>query len=86
MEAQMKRQIRMLKISLMVLGLFNGILFLIVCRSSQQPTRFEEIDVERINIVEKDGTLKLALFNSDRLTRGQVGKTGTRKNSRDVVL
>ena len=35
--------------------------------------KFEEIDVERINIVEADGTLKLALFNSDRLTRGLDG-------------
>lgn len=76
MEAQLKKQIRMLKISLMVMGLFNGILFLTVCRGSQQQTRFEEIDVERINIVEKDGTLKLALFNSDRLTRGKSERQG----------
>ncbi|MFC2163575.1 hypothetical protein ACFLT2_01110 [Acidobacteriota bacterium] len=73
---QMKRQIRTLKISLMVLGLFNGILFLAVCRSSQETTRFEEIDVERINIIEKDGTLKMALFNSDRLIRGKSERQG----------
>jgi len=36
-------------------------------------TKFEEIDVERINIVEADGTLKLALFNSSKLTRGLDG-------------
>lgn len=43
--------------------------------------KFDEIDVERINIVESDGTLKLALFNSSKLKRGLDGNkrqgTGT---------
>src|SRR2546427_3070101 len=31
-----------------------------------QKTRFEEIDVERINVVEKDGTLRLVISNKAR--------------------
>jgi hypothetical protein len=41
--------------------------------SNNSVQKFEEIDVERINIVEADGTLKMALFNSNRLTRGLDG-------------
>jgi hypothetical protein len=48
----------------------NGFLFFTLRQIKRRPARFEEIDAERINIVEKDGTLKLALFNSARLTRG----------------
>lgn len=33
---------------------------------TQQRTRFSEIDVERINIVEKDGRLRLVISNQDR--------------------
>jgi len=76
MEERMKKQVYRLKIAVMLLGLFNGILFLTVCRNNQRIARFKEIDVERINIVEEDGTLKLALFNSNRLTRGKSDREG----------
>lgn len=34
--------------------------------------RFSEIDVERINIVEKDGTVKMIITNVDRFPNGQT--------------
>src|SRR5258707_14527696 len=41
-----------------------------------QKTRFEEIDVERINVVEKDGTLRLVISNKARAPDAVVsGKT-----------
>ncbi len=76
MEVQMKKQIRILKITVVILGLFIGILFFIVYRNNQQTTRFKEIDVKRINIIERYGTLKMALFNSARLTRGKSERQG----------
>src|SRR5215467_5493007 len=33
---------------------------------TSQKTKFEEIDVERINVVEKDGKLRLVISNRDR--------------------
>ncbi len=57
-----------------VLLLLNVILLTILFKSSTNTVqKFEEIDVERINIVESDGTLKLALFNSAKLKRGLDG-------------
>ena len=47
-------------------------------RTIEQP-RFKEIDVERINIIEKDGRLRLTLSNAER-SPGWVhrGKSHTR--------
>ncbi|MGD0782336.1 MAG: hypothetical protein ABSA30_05700 [Candidatus Aminicenantales bacterium] len=64
------KSIRVLQIAVILLALMNGFLFLTLRQIQRRPARFAEIDAERINIVEKDGTLKLALFNSARLTRG----------------
>ena len=44
-----------------------GILALTAFQSqSTQPTKFAEIDVERINIVEPDGKLRMVLSNRPR--------------------
>lgn len=56
-----------------ILIVLNIGLLIYLVRSTNKLNKFEEIDVERINIVEADGTLKLALFNSARLTRGLDG-------------
>jgi hypothetical protein len=34
--------------------------------NNYEAKKFEEIDVERINIVEKDGTLKMVISNQER--------------------
>ncbi len=62
------------QILITTLGLINILLlsFLFLSYTSKIQ-KFEEIDVERINIVESDGTLKLALFNSSKLRRGLDG-------------
>lgn len=61
------------KILIIALILFNLILLINIFFFQSENHKFEEIDVERINIVEADGTLKLALFNSVRLTKGLDG-------------
>jgi hypothetical protein len=68
----MKNREKKLELYLGILMLFN-ICLVVMAFSNQKSQKFEEIDVERINIVESDGTLKLALFNSERLTRGLDG-------------
>lgn len=69
-EVKILRRIAAILISLcciQIIGCFQG---------KNDTTKFEEIDVERINIVEKDGTLKLALFNSSRLKKGLSQRQG----------
>ena len=70
MEEKVKRDILMLKAYSIVITVLLGAV--LVCgfvradgQSSQKP-KFAEIDVERINIVEKDGTLKMVISNKER--------------------
>jgi hypothetical protein len=39
---------------------------------NQQKTKFQEIDVERINVVEKDGRLKMVISNAERQHPGVI--------------
>lgn len=75
MEKKLISQVNSLRIIVLALILINGFFFLSSFNEKGRE-KFEEIDVERINIVEKDGTLKLALFNSERLTRGLSQRQG----------
>ena len=61
------------QIFMAILILLNISLLITVYNSPNKINKFEEIDVERINIVEANGTLKFALFNSSKLTRGLDG-------------
>lgn len=61
------------QIFMAILILLNISLLITVYKSPNKINKFEEIDVERINIVEANGTLKLAIFNSSKLTRGLDG-------------
>lgn len=69
----MKNKVKRLEVFTLALLVCNLILLTIILFMDNQSTKFEEIDVERINIVEADGTLKLAIFNSNRLKRGLDG-------------
>ncbi len=68
MDTQLRRDVRWLKIY----ALCSTAAFAILALSAfQKPnaakkTKFEEIDVERINVVEKDGKLRLVISNRDR--------------------
>lgn len=49
-----------------------GALCVILISAAQRP-HFEEIDVERINVVEKDGTLRMTLSNGARMPDPVIG-------------
>lgn len=64
-------EVRKIKLYLTVLTILVMALFVfLLSRTSQK--RFEEIDVERINIVEKDGKLRLVISNKERQHPGVV--------------
>lgn len=79
----LRREVRMLR-AFLVFGLCAvGILALTAFQRAGTPTRFEEIDVQRINIREPDGKLRMVLSNRPRSPGGiahgkVVGGDGSR--------
>jgi hypothetical protein len=66
METKLQRDMRFLKAYSIVITLLLGMVAFSSISQANQKHKFEEIDVERINIVEKDGKLKLAISNKER--------------------
>jgi hypothetical protein len=64
MSHTLERDVRFLKRYAMVSTLALGLLA--VAAFTRQKAKFDEIDVERINVVEKDGKLRLVISNRDR--------------------
>jgi len=63
---KIQRELRLLKgYSLLITAMLCALWFAGFTGSSSKQ-RFEEIDVERINIIEKDGRLRFVLTNTDR--------------------
>src|SRR5437868_9887597 len=60
------RDSRMLRAMAFVSTLVLGVLLTAAFRQSQRKPHFEEIDVERLNVVEKDGTPRFVISNKAR--------------------
>jgi hypothetical protein len=61
-----RRQIRILRAYTVLSTTVLGILAITAFRRASEKTRFEEIDVERINLVERDGRVRLVIANDAR--------------------
>jgi hypothetical protein len=73
---KLQREVRLLKAYTTFVTLLLGVFMVAGFARSKQKAEFTEIDVERINIVEKDGKLKMVLSNSERQHPGLFdGKT-----------
>ena len=72
MDAATRRELRQVRAVLVIGGVVATVLSLAAFGQSQK-TRFTEIDVERINVVEKDGKLRLTISNSARLPDPVIG-------------
>jgi hypothetical protein len=74
MDRKIEREIRWLKAYAWCSTLVFGVLIFVAARSPGAPgiAKFTEIDAERINIREKNGTLRLAIANTDRMPGGTV--------------
>jgi hypothetical protein len=70
MDRKIAREIRALKAYACFSTLMFGLLIVVAARSPVGPAKFTEIDAERINIREKDGHLRLAIANTDRMPGG----------------
>ncbi len=73
MEPKIQKRLRFLEVyALISTLLFAGLLF-IAAQTSHHKATFDEIDVQRINIIEKDGKLRLAISNNDRSPGPVIG-------------
>ena len=66
MDNEIRRELRMLKVYAIVITALLGTVSLAAFRQASQKQRFTEIDVERINIVEPDGKLRMVISNRPR--------------------
>jgi hypothetical protein len=66
MDNEIRRELRLLKGYAIVVTALLGTISLAAFRQSSQNQKFTEIDVERINVVEKDGKLRMVISNRDR--------------------
>ena len=66
METRLEREVRLLKIYAAVATLCCAVFLFAAFAAQSKNQKFEEIDVERINIVEKDGKLRMVISNQAR--------------------
>jgi hypothetical protein len=92
MNNHLEKDVRFLKVyCILITILFAGFIafFLVssMTRANEQKQKFQEIDVERINVVEKDGKLKMVISNSDRQHPGVIdGRMLDRKRSAGMLF
>lgn len=85
MSQTLATEVRALRWYALATTILFGVLLTTAFKHSPVPTRFEEIDVERINIVEADGRVRMVISNRSRspapLSHGKpflVASAGTR--------
>lgn len=66
MDNKTRKEFRALKAYAVVSSVLMIGLLLLAAKPGTNKVKFDEIDVERINIVDKDGTLRLAIANLER--------------------
>ena len=92
MDNQTARELRRVRAILVASATLLGVITLAAFRHSAQKQRFAEIDVERINVLEKDGKLRLTISNAARLPDPIIGgksyplRSGTGAGSAGIIF
>ena len=87
MGTKLEKEVRFLKIYAAIATLLCATFMFSGFIMPSKKQRFEEIDVERINVVEKDGRLKMVVSNAQRQHPGIVdGKTIPREDGRSAGM
>ena len=83
MNTKLEKEVRFLKAYAVISTLVFGVFTVTGFTAQSRKQKFEEIDVERINVVEKDGKLRMVISNQERQHPGIVnGKIIERKGPR----
>ncbi len=77
----LEEEVRFLKIYALVATLLCAVIFLTAFTTQDRNQKFAEIDVERINIVEKDGKLRMVISNQERQHPGIVNGKMIKRDS-----
>ncbi|MGH7647229.1 MAG: hypothetical protein ACREND_03860 [Gemmatimonadaceae bacterium] len=72
MDEKLRKEVRMLKAYAIVSSLLFAVLIFAAFRSPKVAT-FDQIDAHRINIRETNGTIRLAISNTDEFPGGTIG-------------
>ncbi len=80
------REVRILKIYAGCLTAACILFFFLAFKNQNSKQRFEEIDVERINIIEKDGKLKMVISNQKRQHPGMFNNKNLKPRERNAGL
>jgi hypothetical protein len=87
METKLEKEVRFLKIYSLAATLFCAVFLLSAFVLDDKKQKFAEIDVERINIVEKDGKLRMVISNKERQHPGILdGKVIRRPKGRNAGI
>ncbi|HKQ99584.1 MAG TPA: hypothetical protein VJT09_02860 [Pyrinomonadaceae bacterium] len=87
METKLEKEVRFLKMYAFVLTLVCAVFLFSAFAFQSRKQRFEEIDVERINVVERDGKLRMVISNRERQTPVVVdGKTFPQEGGRSAGI
>lgn len=73
MKDQIRKELRLLRLYVVFSVPVLGVLLFAALAKRADPPYFEEITVERINVVEPDGRKKLVIASSARQTEGMMG-------------
>ncbi len=64
MDSKDRRELKLLKAYALVSMLLFAVLIFVAAKGKEQPTKFDQIEVHRINVVEPDGTLRLVISDN----------------------
>jgi hypothetical protein len=67
LETKLEKEVKFLKAYAVVATLLFAVFALAAFTLQNRKQKFEEIDVERINIIEKDGQVKIVIANKERI-------------------
>jgi hypothetical protein len=83
---KLQRQVNALKIYAGILTVIVLVLIVVNILQLNRPANFKEINAERINIVEKDGTLRMAISNKERQDPGSYNGKKIAKRDRPAGM
>ena len=69
---KVQKELRLLKIYALFSTVLFVVLFFLAAKSRGRKAAFDEIDAQRINIVEPDGKIRLTMANRERMPGGQM--------------
>ena len=72
MRQSIRRELRFLRAYAIVNSIVLTVLATAAFRQSPAPQKFDEITVQRMNVVDANGTLRLVVSNKDRMHPGQM--------------